>query len=177
MRLFVGLPIPGDISDQLSTLCNGLPGARWVGPSNMHITLRFVGEVSESDAEEIDANLTKVRVEPFDLELQGFNTFGRGSKTRALWTGIATSPPLDHLHNKIQSAVVRSGQPPESRKFIPHLTVARFSNVDIARLELFIAGNNLFRAGPFPVASFALFESVLGKAGPVYSPLATYSMT
>lgn len=177
IRLFVGLSLPDRIATRLKPLCNGLPGARWVDQANMHVTLRFIGEVEEPSAEEIDGRLSKISVDPFDLELQGIGTFGHNQKTRALWVGISPSPPLAHLHAKIESAVVRSGQAPERRKFTPHVTLARFSRRESSRLESFLAGNNLFWAGPFHVDHFALFESSLGRGGPVYTPLTTYALS
>lgn len=178
IRLFVGLSIPADITALLKIMCSGVPGARWVDPSNMHITLRFIGEVEEYGAEEIDGTLSKISANKFELALKGLGIFGRGQKTRALWARVIHSELLNHLHAKVESAVVRSGQSPEKRKFIPHVTLARFSSfVDLPRLESFAAGNNLFQSDPFDIDHFTLFESTLGKNGPVYTPLATYGLS
>lgn len=121
IRLFVGLAIPDGVAARLSMLCAGLPGATWGEPANLHLTLRFIGEVEDSAAEEIDHMLAGIQSEAFSLELSGLGTFGEGPKTRALWAGVAPSPALAHLHAKIESAVVRTGQPPEGRKFTPHV--------------------------------------------------------
>ncbi len=177
IRLFIGVSLPDEIATRLNPLCIGLPGARWVDPANMHITLRFIGEIGEPDVEEIDERLSKIGADPFDLALRGFGTFGHDQKARALWAGVTPSPPLAHLQAKIESAVVRSGQPPEKRKFASHVTLARFSRCEPSRLETFIAGNNLFQTGPFHVDHFTLFESSLGKVGPVYTPLTTYELS
>jgi 2'-5' RNA ligase len=76
----------------------------------------------------------------------------------------------------VESAVVRAGQPPEGRKFAPHISLARFNRVDPNRLQNFIEGNSLFRAGPWTVDHFTLFESRMGKGGSVYTPLADYEL-
>src|SRR5205807_2390184 len=128
-------------------MCSGIPGAHWVEPENMHITLRFIGEVDDSTAEEIDHALQRIAAEGFSLELAGLGTFGQGFKARSLWTGVNPSAELSRLQGKIESALVRSGLPPETRKFTPHVTLARLKNPDPRRIQTFIEGNNLFRAG------------------------------
>ncbi len=176
IRLFVGLSLPDGVIARLAMLCAGVPGARWVEPANMHLTLRFIGEVAESAAEEIDHMLAGVEAERFALELAGLGTFGEGVKARALWAGVAPSAELAHLQAKIESAVVRAGQPPEGRKFTPHVTLARLDKPQPLRLQTYIEGNHLFQAGPFTVEHFTLFESRLGKGGAVYIPLVDYSL-
>jgi 2'-5' RNA ligase len=177
MRLFVGLGVPEGLGQRLSVLQSGQPGARWVAPENMHLTLRFVGEAARDAAEDIDEMLAGVSAPGFDLHLQGLGTFGEGAKTRAVWVGIVPSEPLKFLQAKVESAVVRAGQDPEGRKFSPHITLARFNRADPTRLQNFLEGNNLFRAGPWTVDHFTLFESRMGKGGSVYTPLADYELT
>jgi 2'-5' RNA ligase len=179
MRLFVGIGVPAGLGERLAILSGGLPGARWVAPENMHLTLRFIGEMSRGDAEDIDEMLAAISAPGFDLHLQGVGTFGQGAKARAIWVGVMASDPLDFLQAKVESAVVRAGQPAEGRKFVPHVTLARFAGktADPNRIQRFIEGNSLFRAGPWTVDHFTLFESQMGKGGSVYTPLADYDLT
>lgn len=177
MRLFVALALPDGIVARLNLMCSGIPGARWVEPSNMHITLRFIGEVDEPTAEEINYNLSHIEAPAFDLELQGLNTFGQGYKAHTLWVGVSSTPELTHLQKKVDSAVLRAGVPQEERKFTPHVTLARMTKPEAGRLQSFIEGNNLFKAGPFTVDQFTLFESQTGKGGPVYTALEDYALT
>jgi 2'-5' RNA ligase len=176
MRLFVGLGLPEGLAQCLAILEAGLPGARWVAPENMHLTLRFIGEVSRDAAEDIDEMLAGVSAPAFDLHLQGVGAFGQGAKTRSVWVGLQPSEELAFLHTKVESAVVRGGQPPEGRKFFPHITLARFNHADANRLQRFIEGNSLFRAGPWTIDHFTLFESHMGKGGSVYTPLTDYEL-
>jgi 2'-5' RNA ligase len=176
MRLFVGIGVPEGLAHRLSVLQAGQPGARWVAPESMHMTLRFIGELARSDAEDIDELLAGIAAPGFDLHLRGVGTFGQGLKAKALWVGIDPSEPLNFLQAKVESAVVRAGQPPEGRKFTPHISLARFNRVDPNRLQNFIEGNNLFRAGPWTIDHFTLFESRMGKGGSVYVPLADYEL-
>lgn len=177
VRLFVGLSLPDGVIARLAMLCAGVPGAHWVAPQNMHITLRFIGEVEVPQAEEIDHLLAGIGAAPLSLELGGLGTFGEGAKARALWVGVAPSPGLAHLQAKVESACVRAGLAPEGRKFTPHVTLARLSRAHPVRLQSFIEGNNLFTAGPFSVHQFTLFESRLGKGGAVYIPQVDYDLT
>ena len=176
MRLFVALALPDGILARLNLMCSGIPGARWVEPANMHITLRFIGEVDKPTAEEINFNLSRIEAHAFDLELQGLDTFGQGQKAHALWVGVPMTPALAHLQQKVESAVVRAGRPPEGRKFTPHVTLARLNKPEAGRLQSFIEGNNLFKAGPFAVDRFTLFESENGNGGPVYTALEDYAL-
>ena len=142
----------------------------------MHLTLRYVGEVLHADAEDLAKMIAQVTAPGFDLHLETVGTFGQGAKARALWVGVAKSPPLEFLQAKVESAIVRSGQPPEGRKFAPHISLARFNQADPRRLQQFVEGNSLFRAGPWTIDHFTLFESKLGKGGSVYVPLADYPL-
>jgi 2'-5' RNA ligase len=177
VRLFVALPLPDGILARLHIMCSGIPGARWVEPENIHITLRFIGEVDEPTAEEISYHLSRIEAPAFPLELQGLDTFGQGYKAHTLWVGVPPTPELTHLQKKVDSAVVRAGVAPEERKFTPHVTLARMTKPEAGRLQSFIEGNNLFKAGPFAVEQFTLFESQTGKGGPVYTALEDYPLT
>ncbi|MDX2224564.1 MAG: RNA 2',3'-cyclic phosphodiesterase [Rhodospirillaceae bacterium] len=176
LRLFVGLALPDPIRDELALLCSGLPGARWVDDNNFHITLRFIGEVDEHAAGEIDFELSKLRAGAFRLSLAGLGTFGQGHKTRALWVRVEPDPALDLLQGRVEAAVARAGIAREARKFTPHVTLARFNARVPDRLQDYIAANNLFRAGPFAVEEFVLFESRMGKGGSVYHALQGYPL-
>ena len=177
MRLFVGIVLPEDIIRRLSPLCVRLRGARWVHPGAMHMTLRFIGEMDDAAAAaDIDGALARIDSPAFDMSLAGLGTFGQGKKVRALWVGVEAQSELARLRGKVESAVVRAGQPLEGRRFTPHVTLARFKSADPSHLKAFIEGNNLFRAGPVAVESFTLFESRMGKGGSVYTPLADYTL-
>src|SRR4051812_19413308 len=158
-------------------MCSGIPGARWVEPENLHLTLRFIGEVDDAAAEEVDYALRQIQDQAFDLQLSGLGTFGKHGKEHTLWVGVTPSPALTHLQAKVESAVVRSGQPAEERKFTPHVTIARMTRPDLIRLQHFIEGNGLFQAGPFQVDHFTLYESEPGNGGPVYTALEDYALS
>jgi 2'-5' RNA ligase len=174
MRLFVALALPDDLVERLERMCAGLPGAVWVRPENLHVTLRFIGEVDALQANDIDAALSAVSVPSFQLSLTGLGQFGEGRKTRAVWVGVAPTPELAALQSKIERAIVRAGLEPESRKFHPHVTLARFSSNPGIKLRTFFAQHALFRTTPFEVTSFELYSSVLGSGAPLYNREASY---
>jgi 2'-5' RNA ligase len=172
LRLFVGIALPPQLKLRLSLLASGVPGARWVDPGNYHLTLRFIGEVDEGLASDVDAALLHVQAKRFDVVLAGVGHFG----DRLLWVGVEKSPPLVHLRDKVESALVRLGLAPETRRYAPHVSLARLRNVSEAKLREFLAAHALFRAAPFPVETFSLVASYLTKAGPIYEDQADYEL-
>lgn len=171
LRLFTGIDLPPELKLSLSMLGGGLPGARWVDAGNYHITLRFIGEVNEATASDIDEALARIKAPRFEIALSGLGTFGN----RQLWVGVERSDALFHLRDKIESALVRLGLEPEGRRYQPHVTLARLKGGD-AKLQSFIESNALFRAPPFPVTRFSLIASYQTKAGSIYEDQADYRL-
>ncbi|GAB4394041.1 MAG: RNA 2',3'-cyclic phosphodiesterase [Kiloniellaceae bacterium] len=176
MRLFVALSLPDDLRDRLSGLSCGLPGARWVAPENLHLTLRFIGEVDGDEAEDIDAALSGVRCARFPLTLAGVGEFGDDRRLRSVWVGVEANETLERLQSKVEQAVQRAGQPPEKRKFKPHVTLARFKSHPGSRLQDYFTQRSMFRAQPFEVTAFTLYSSYLSHEGAIYSPEAVYPL-
>lgn len=177
MRLFVALSLPETVRWQLRLLCGGLPGARWVPPENFHITLRFLGEVDGRDADYVDASLASIRAPGFTLKLAGVGHFGSGNRVRTVWAGVEKEPALQHLHDKIESAVVRAGLPPDRQKFTPHVTLTWPKDPPVAKLQQYLAGHNLFRSEPFEVTHFTLYSSLTGGEASVYHAHRSYALT
>jgi len=176
IRLFVAIPLPDDIRQDLARLSSGLPGGRWISPENMHLTLRFIGEVEEHMGPDIDGALGAIRCPEFTLRLNGVSTFGRGHTVHTAWAGIDTEPALTHLHAKIEQAMVRLGLEPERRKFTPHVTLARIKNAPHGKLALWLESYGGYRSRPFAAAVFALVRSRLGNGGAHYEVLSEYPL-
>lgn len=176
-RVFVALELPETIRDRLALLGGGVPGARWVDRENLHLTLRFIGEVDNGCLHDIDEALATIAAPAFEVALDGVGQFGTGARSRILWAGVERNQALGHLHAKIESALVRCGLPPEERRYSPHVTLARLKEAPRDRVGRFIADRGLFRAGPFPVDGFTLFQSLLGRSGATYVPLARYPLS
>lgn len=175
IRLFVGLDLPAELDRRLEALGGGIPGARWVAARNLHVTLRFIGEVDEDVAAEIDAALLAVRAAPFSLTLAGFGTFGR-PRPNHLWAAVECAAGLLHLHGRIEAALGRLGLSGDGRKYLPHVTLARLSDAPLERVQAFVAGHSPFQAGPWDVKHFVLYRSRLGRGGAEYEALAEYPL-
>ncbi len=176
MRLFVALTLPETVQQSLSGLANGLPGARWVRAENLHLTLRFLGEVNNVTAADVDDALAKLHSPGFEMSLNGIGHFGEGRKLRALWVGVDANADLMRLQEKIEQALIRVGLPPEARKFKPHITLARFKSNPGARLQTYLTAHNLWRAGPIAMESFELYSSFTSANGAIYRVEASYPL-
>jgi RNA 2',3'-cyclic 3'-phosphodiesterase len=172
LRLFVGIDLPPELKLRLSLLASGLPGAKWVDAGNYHLTLRFIGEVDEGMAADIDSALLQIRAPRFEVTLASVGHFG----LRMLWVGIDRNPALQHLHEKIESALSRLGLAPEERRYTPHVTLARLKGTTESRLQTYVSEHGLFRAPPFAVERFSLIASYLTKSGAIYEDQADYAL-
>jgi 2'-5' RNA ligase len=176
VRLFVALDLPWELRAPLRGLSRGLPGARWVPEDNLHLTLRFIGELPPHRAEEVDLALATLRGKRFPLTLTGVGTLNRGGREVALWAGVERNPALEHLQSKIETALQRAGLQAERRRFQPHVTLARLDGCVEAKLAGYVQANNLFRAGPVDIDAFTLFSSQLGKEASVYTAEVAYPL-
>jgi 2'-5' RNA ligase len=128
-RLFTGLQIPPEIGLMLSLKRGGLTGARWIDPENYHITLRFIGDVDHATADDIVDGLERLNNSlSFNVRLTHLGTFG-GDKPRALFAGVEPDESLTRLQAAQERVLQRVGLPPEGRKFVPHVTLARLRGV------------------------------------------------
>ncbi|WP_422074581.1 RNA 2',3'-cyclic phosphodiesterase [Tranquillimonas rosea] len=176
-RAFVALPIPEPLIGRLVTLSQMLPLKRRVPPENYHVTLAFLGDVTDMQLDDLHDALLPIRSAPFGLTLTPPALFG-GEKPRVIHAGVDPAPPLVDLHDKVQGAMRKAGLAPEGRRFVPHVTLSRESprGPDLMRLETALADLSDFSAGPETVRDFRVMESHLGSAGPDYEPLELYPL-
>ena len=130
IRLFAAVRIPDEIAEGLARRQIGLDGARWRTADQLHITLRFFGELREDVARDLDAELAAVGGAPFDLVLEGAGAFGEGGDIPAIWAGVADNPELRRLAKACETAARRAGLKPEGRQFRPHVTLAYLRRAD-----------------------------------------------
>jgi RNA 2',3'-cyclic 3'-phosphodiesterase len=174
-RLFVALRPPRPVRERLSGLMEGVPGARWQSDEQLHLTLRFIGEVDRHRAEDVAAALGGVHHPRIALALAGLGQFDRRGVVDTLWAGVAPPDGVKALARKVDQALARVGVPPETRAFLPHVTIARFSRGGGAPPEWFAQHGGL--AGPpFGFDEFCLFESELGREGARYEIVARYPL-
>ncbi|MBW6400613.1 RNA 2',3'-cyclic phosphodiesterase [Roseomonas sp. HJA6] len=176
LRLFVALDLPPECRADLSALAGSIPGAKWVPPDNYHLTLRFIGEIENWRAQEVDHALAAIRGNAFDLTLRGLGTFEKAGRIHSLWVGAERNDALAHLQRKVETALQRVGLPPERKSFSPHVTIARTDRAPPEKVISYVQAHNLFRAEPVRVECFTLFSSRLGKEASVYTSEVEYDL-
>ena len=174
-RLFTGIELPDDVREALASLRQPLPGARWIEPENFHVTLRFAGDIDNRVAAEFAHALSEVEVEAFEVRFAGTGAFG-GNDPRTLWAGIEPNSGLETLARAHERAARAAGLQPETRKFKPHVTIARLRNTSVDVLARYLQRHGGFRTEPFLVSRFALFSSKPQVGGGPYVIEETYTL-
>jgi 2'-5' RNA ligase len=188
VRLFVALEIPAAVRDNLAAQIKELrdlpaPLAdqqlRWVRPENLHVTLKFVGEVAAAKLEGIRSTLTAIGLEaPVDVHFRGLGFFPDEKCPRLLWVGLNASGSLPVLARNIDGALERQGIARDERAFTPHLTLARFAPGGLhEKLCAAIQKNGKRDFGAFQAREFHLIESKLKPSGAEYTTLASFPLT
>ncbi|KKB07777.1 RNA 2',3'-cyclic phosphodiesterase [Devosia chinhatensis] len=158
-RLFTGLEVPRDVAFKLALKRGGLAGARWIDPDNYHITLRFIGDVDRPTADDVADSLDKLANSlQFPVRLTHLGSFG-GDKPRALFAGVEPSEALSRLQAAQERVLQRVGLPPEGRKFVPHVTLARLRGAGAGEIARFLAEASRFEPLTFVPARFVLYSS------------------
>jgi 2'-5' RNA ligase len=176
-RLFTGLEIPARVAAALSTLRGGLIGARWIDAANYHVTLRFIGDVDGRRADDFAHGLDGVRPHAIELTIDALDVFG-GDKPRALVALVRPTTELSALQAEHESVARRAGMAPETRKFTPHVTLARLRlrGTPAEAAAFFIASMGRFPVQRFGVPRFALFSSRASVGGGPYVVEAAYPL-
>ena len=174
-RLFVAIRPPAAIRALLLGAMGGISGARWQDEDQLHLTLRFIGEVDRHLAGDVHATLGTIHQPPFEISLNGIGAFDRRGWPDAVWAGIAPHEPLKALHKKVDAALTRVGVPPDQRAFLPHVTLARLKRSSGPVGNLFEQAGGL-TSPPFTVDHFGLFESALTQDRAVYTLVDRYSL-
>ncbi len=155
LRLFTAIAIPWDIAQGLAEHQTGLNGARWRTAEQLHITLRFIGDTPENKAADLDAELSAIALEPFELELAGVGHFGEAVDIHAIWAGVVENPALLRLQKRCESAARRAG-------------LAYLKRPDPGAVMDWEAANNLLHSPGFTVKRFGLYSSDLSASGAAY---------
>lgn len=177
MRLFVGIEIPEDIANDLYPLARAVRGLDAQTPQNMHVTLKFIGNVDRGSAQEIDKVLSGLSFSPFDLAISGLGMFASSRKVRIFWAGLTESRELNDLAGRVARGLARIEDLPEAdtHKFTPHVTLGRNRDASRARIEQVIADHFDTRSRVFTVDRFCLYESHTSNDGPIFDVVAAYT--
>jgi RNA 2',3'-cyclic 3'-phosphodiesterase len=168
MRLFVALALPDAVAQSLLPIQGGVPGACWQTREQLHLTLRFIGEVDGRDAAALDDALAAIRAPAFTLQLHAAGQFG-GRQIHTLWAGLRRNETLDYLQRKVDNAIRRVGQPRDTHKFTPHVTLARLRSPEPGKVLEWLTHHALYTSAEFEVGSFHLFSSRLTCDGSIYA--------
>ena len=150
--------IPPELQDRIAMLRAPLPGVRWIDAEDLHLTLRFAGDIDNRTADELADRLAAIDISTFEMRLSGLGAFG-GRDPRNLWVDVEAGPELEALARANERAARAAGLPPETRQFKPHVTFARLRNSRDEVLARYLERNGAFRSEPFRVTRFVLFSS------------------
>lgn len=174
-RLFVALRPPHPIRATLIAAMHGISAARWQDDGQLHLTLRFIGEVDHHRAEDIAAALGALHAPAITARIAGTSLFERRGQPHMVWAGVEPLAPLAALHRKIDQLLARVGVPPETRAFLPHITLARLNRTS-GPVAPFLAQSGDLATPPFVFDHVLLYESELAHGGARYHPVARYPL-
>lgn len=188
LRAFIAVEIPPDIqgliADQSAALKNRLPKAviRWVAPNNVHLTIKFLGDVTSTALEQVAETLKveAARHEPFSMSVRGLGAFPSARRPHVIWIGLEAPSTLEALVHGVEAAMARLGFPAEQRPFSPHLTIGRVaqnvSATDTQRLQSALESTRVGQLGKLRVEAVHIFKSDLRPGGAVYTHLYALAM-
>ncbi len=167
-RLFTAIQLPPMARTQLSLIRSEIGGARWMPADNLHLTLRFFGDVSDAIADEIAGHLDAIEAAPLSLTIEGTGAFG-GTGERVLYAAVIETPELAALqraHDRIARAV---GLGAPEHAFKPHVTLARARHPRASQVARFLAETGGLKIPAFTVSEFVLLSSRPGRGGGPYA--------
>jgi 2'-5' RNA ligase len=176
-RCFIALTPPAAVRGAVAELITPLPGVCWTRPQQLHVTLRFLGEVAAETIERVSERLAAIRVEPFILPTEGVGSFPPDAPPRVIWVGVGKGHPrLYQLRQRLDDSLLAAGLDLELRAFHPHVTVARCHGTPAAGIKKWLRENAGFEAAPFRVESFDLYASRPIPPGAEYVLLRRFSL-
>ena len=174
-RLFVAIRPPEPVREALLDLMEGVPDLRWQSDDQLHLTVRFIGEVERPVAEDVAAALQGIRFERFSLSLNGVGKFEK-RRHGALWAGVTPKNQLKALNAKVERTCQSAGLEPERRAYHPHITLARWKG-RAQGLDRFLEQHGGLAFDPWEVREFILYESHLGREGAHYEAVTAYPLS
>jgi 2'-5' RNA ligase len=185
MRVFVALDIPAEVREQLNQYIDRLrqlaPDARWARTESLHVTLKFVGEVSDAKVQEIKGVLPAIQAQPFQVEFREVGFFPNPRSARIFWAGVHASDALSWLASSIEAGVEKLGIPREKRAYQPHLTLARAPESSESRhcfrlLQEQLGTEETPQFGTMTAQEFFLYQSQIMRGGARYNKLQRFPL-
>jgi 2'-5' RNA ligase len=174
-RLFTGLQLPEAVVGQLALMRGGVVGARWLEPEDYHITLRFIGDIDARTAHDIDETLSDIRRPEAPVRFEELSWFG-GDKPRAIVAKVKADPVLMDLQAEQERRLRRIGIEPETRKYTPHVTLARLRGASQTAVASYLALRGALIADSFNAERFVLYSAREGSGGGPYVVEAAYPL-
>lgn len=174
-RLFVALRPPQEIRQHLLAIMSGAAGVHWQSDEQLHITLRFIGAVDYHQAQDIAAALGSLHAAAPAMRISGVGSFDKQGYPNALWAGISPAEPLAALHRKINQLLTRVGIAPETRAYLPHITLARMGR-SAGPLDGFLAAHSTLSSPFFHCDHVILYESEMTRSGSAYMPVTRFPL-
>ena len=183
MRLFIALDIPDEVRQHLSEYAERVrpyaPDARWARIESLHVTLKFIGEVTDSKVQEIQTALAQVKAQPFQVEFKNIGFFPTPSSARVFWAGVVASDVLPDLASAVEESVEKVGIPREKRAYHAHLTLARAPEGSASKhcfrvLQEKLGAEEPPQFGTMSAQEFFLYRSQIMRGGARYTKLQRY---
>lgn len=175
MRLFVAIPLPDIVIEKLCSLNKPMPGLKWTNPEQYHLTLRFLGDVTLKEKEQVCNRLGTIRQEAFEMDVDGFGFFPNARRPRVIWAGVVPNPELMRLQEKVEDVCRDVGFEAENRSYVPHITIAKIKDRP-DELDSFLTRNQDFSITSIPVNRFNLYRSKLQKQKAVHTVIKSYEL-
>ena len=177
-RLFIALTLPDAVRDTLAGEAQPLPGVTWTRPEQLHVTLRFLGDVPAEQVDGIVTRLASIRVAPFILPVENVGTFPPNRPPHVLWIGVGSGHPrLFQLRQRLDDALLSAGLQLDVRTFHPHITLARCAETAAKPIAHWLHTHRDFAAPPFRIETFDLYSSVLNPTGAVHTLKRRFSLS
>lgn len=187
IRSFIAIQLSSEVQVALNLveeqlISKGVDGIRWVKPENIHLTILFLGDISQRRVGDIIAVMDKAAkaCSPFVIKIGGLGAFPDRRKPRVVWVGVDAPIELIHLHHNIETGLVPIGCQSDGKRLKPHLTIGRIkhqaSRQSLDMVSEVLNGKNYLAVCEQMVESIHLIKSKLLQSGPVYSPIAAVSL-
>lgn len=177
MRLFIAIPLPKTVKQKLLDLQQPIDGILWQRAEQMHLTLKFVGEVDHQKAKELREQLTDIQHPGSAISIEGIGYFPEGKQPKVVWAGVEKNEWLVELHQKVERCCEQIGVAPESRPFKPHITLGRVKGASKRTVNSFINQHKKFAVTEMPVNEYVLYESKLEPDGAKHSRLQAFALS
>jgi len=179
IRTFIAVEVDEEIREAAGRLTEELardvPGVKWVDPSNMHLTLKFLGDIDSPEVVRVcdEASAATAQVEPFEIGFEGVGAFPAGGAPRVFWIGVTGQiEPLAVLHADLDERLGAMGAGREHKRFVPHLTIGRSRRrIDPHRIRERLDGLASWIGGTQVVEELTVFSSELTRSGPIHTPM------